>query len=150
MSSSTESNVQTKLIQFPVSGISFKKKNVQYILNLKNIHSPFQVELLPEPTNKYDKIFEYSKKNFVGESFLINPEDLLFYSYKYSYREIAQYLALASLRSYADYLATGNSTLDLRKVEVDTELFSDNRLLGIEGNNLHFLYEEVPPKEKLH
>lgn len=55
MSSSTESNVQTKLIQFPVSGISFKKKNVQYILNLKNIHSPFQVELLPEPTNKYDK-----------------------------------------------------------------------------------------------
>jgi len=103
------------------------------------------------PKNKYDKIFSYSKKNFVGESFLINPEDLLFHSYKYSYREIAQYLALASLRSYADYLATGDATLDLRRVEVDLELFKDNRLLYIkEGNKLLFKYEEVPPKEKQH
>jgi len=103
------------------------------------------------PKNKYDKIFEYSKKTFVGESFLINPEDLLFYSYKYSYREIAQYLALASLRSYADYLATGDASLDLRKVEVDRELFEDNRLLYIiDDKKLHFMYEEVPPKEKLH
>ncbi len=75
---SSSQTVTSKLIQFPVSGISFKKKNVRYILHLfsrdfdnagstrdrKNIDPPFYslhsfrplvVELVPEPKNKYDK-----------------------------------------------------------------------------------------------
>jgi len=102
------------------------------------------------PKNKYDKIYALSQKDFVGESFLLNPEALIFNSYKYTYREIAQYLALASLRPYADYLATGKLSLDLFTVEIDQGLFNENSLLYTVDNELYFLYEEVPSKEKLH
>lgn len=101
------------------------------------------------PENKYDPIFELSKKNFVGESFLVHPDILLFNSYKHEYREIAQYLALASLRPLGDYKATGKIDLDIYRVDIDYELIKDNSLLRIEEDIIHFIYEEVP-KEKLH
>ena len=74
------------------------------------------------PRNKYDNIYKYAGKHFNGESFLVHPDLLLHYAYKYEYREIAQYLALASMRRYADYAATGKTTLDLLECEVDQEL----------------------------
>jgi len=101
------------------------------------------------PENKYDKIFEFSKLNFSGESFMVHPDILLFYSYKHEYTDIAQYIALCSLRPLADYSATGKIDLDLELVDVDQELFKDNSLLRIENNTINFIYEEVP-KERLH
>ena len=101
------------------------------------------------PNNKYDPIFELSKNNFAGESFLVHPDILLFNSYKHEYREIAQYLALASLRPLGDYKATGKIDLDIYRVDIDYELIKDNSLLRIEEDIIHFIYEEVP-KEKLH
>ena len=65
------------------------------------------------PENKYDPIFELSKQSFEGESFMIHPDILLFNAYKYEYREIAQYLALCSLRPISDYQATGKIDLDM-------------------------------------
>jgi len=99
------------------------------------------------PRNKYDKIFKYSVKNFSGESFLAHPDVLLYNAYKHSYREIAQYLALASMRSCAEYLATGKTKLSLQECTVDLELFENNSLLHIEDEIITFIYEEVP-KEK--
>ena len=55
------------------------------------------------PESKYDPIFEFSKKSFTGESFMVHPDILLFNAYKYEYREIAQYIALCSLRPILDY-----------------------------------------------
>ena len=101
------------------------------------------------PENKYDPIFELSKQSFEGESFMIHPDILLFNAYKYEYREIAQYLALCSLRPISDYQATGKIDLDTWRVDLDYELFKDNSLLRIEEDTIHFIYEEVP-KEKLH
>ena len=101
------------------------------------------------PENKYDPIFELSKQSFEGESFMIHPDILLFNAYKYEYREIAQYLALCSLRPISDYQATGKIDLDTWRVDLDYELFKDNSLLRIEDDTIHFIYEEVP-KEKLH
>lgn len=67
---SSSQTVTSKLIQFPVSGISFKKKNVRYILNLKNI--PLVAQLVPEPKNKYDKnaikvVVGFEKKDDVAD-----------------------------------------------------------------------------------
>jgi len=101
------------------------------------------------PINKYDNIYKYTGKHFNGESFIIHPDVLLHNAYKYEYREIAQYLALASLRPYADYLVTGEPTLDLLLCEVDQELFEDNSLLHIKDGKIHFLYEEVK-QENIH
>jgi len=102
------------------------------------------------PNNRYDKIYKYADKDFTGESFLLHPDVLLFNAYKYDSREICQYLALASIRSLADYLAYGTTTVDLLEVPVSHELYYDNRLLHAEDGKLHFLYEEVNDKTTRH
>ena len=101
------------------------------------------------PQNKYDKLYEFSKHNFSGESFMLHPDILLFNAYKHEYTDIAQYIGLCSLRPFEDYKATGKIDLDLLTVDIDHELFTNNSLLRTEGDDLHFMYEEVP-KEKLH
>lgn len=100
------------------------------------------------PKNKYDPIYKFHRKSFKGSSFLVHPDVLLYNRYKYEPVEIAQYLALASLRSLADYYASGTVTLDLFNVIIDEELFINNRLLRKEDDTLHFLYEEVPQEKK--
>ena len=118
--------------------------------NPKTMYTILKMVYLKEiPKNKHDKLFKYAGKSFIGTSFLVHPDVLLYNAYKHSYREIAQYLALASLRPYADYAVTGDTTLDLDLVEIPVELFYDNSLLYIEDDKLHFLYEEVKP-ENIH
>lgn len=97
------------------------------------------------PRNKRDPIYRFASRSFSGEDFLLHADLLLHHSYKYSYREIAQYLALASYRPIADYYATGKLTLDYMYVDtVDKDLIDTNRLLDIdEDGAIHFLYEEA-------
>jgi len=99
------------------------------------------------PVNKYDKIYNFSHIKFIGGSFLAHPDVLLYNAYKHSFAEIAQYLALASVRPLADYLATGKTDLDLQLLEVDINFFTENSLLCIKDTLVTFIYEEVP-KEK--
>lgn len=94
-------------------------------------------------------MYKFASKHFNGESFLIHPDVLLHNAYKYEYREIAQYLAVASMRPYADYLVTGDTTLDLLQCEIEQEFFEDNSLLRVESDKVHFLYEEVT-QENIH
>lgn len=101
------------------------------------------------PNNKYDKIYPYSMMNFSGDSFLIHPEVLVYNAYKYTHREIAIYYAISSCRSLGEWRATKKTTLDLLHMPVDPELIESNRLLQIIGDQVHFLYEEVP-KEIVH
>ena len=115
------------------------------------VYTIFKMLVLKEiPNSKYDKIYKYVDLSFAGESFLVNPEQLVFESYKYSYREISQYLALASIRPISEYYATGKTSLDQRLVEFEEELYEENSLLSIQDGEIHFLYEEVPDKRKLH
>jgi len=101
------------------------------------------------PKNKYDRIYKFSRKDFSGTNFLLHPDILLHYSYKYSTREIAIYYALASIRSLPDYMVSQKITLDLLHLPVELAHIKDNRLLRIEGSDIHFLYEEVTP-ENIH
>lgn len=102
------------------------------------------------PRNKRDPIQKYYGKDFVGTSFLLHPETLIFNSYKHEYKDIGVYLALASLRSYMDYKLTGDLTLDTMAMPFSTrELSQNNELLYIENEKVYFIYEEVT-QEKLH
>jgi hypothetical protein len=118
--------------------------------NPHTMYMIFRMMYLKEiPDNRYDKLYKYSTKNYSGSSFLLHPDVLLYNAYKHSYREIGQYLALASLRPYVDYLTTGELTLDLAICEIPVELFNDNSLLCVENSKVHFLYEEVK-QENIH
>ena len=75
------------------------------------------------PRNKYDDIYKYAGKHFNGQSYILHADVLLHNAYKYEYREIAQYLCVSFHASYADYVTTGETTLDLAECEVDQEYF---------------------------
>ncbi len=102
------------------------------------------------PKNRYDPIYKYSQKNFSGVSFMLNPEALLHHSYKYTHREITEYIFLCSLRAVADYYSTKSLSLDVLLIPVtnSTKMINNNRLLSIEKGFLHFLYEKSSYGEK--
>lgn len=103
------------------------------------------------PINRYDVIYRYQVKNFTGQSFLVHPERLLYNGYKYTYREMAMYIALASYRPLADYLATSRITIDPFIVSDEIlHYINDNRLLKYKDDEIHFLYEGSPPLKEIH
>ena len=95
------------------------------------------------PKNKYDRIYKYSNKKFTGSSFLLHGDLLLYHSYKYTSKELCIYYALASLRNYADYIASYKTTLDALHCPVPLEQLNDNRLLIVDEQEITFIYEEV-------
>lgn len=100
------------------------------------------------PKNKYDPIYKFYEVNFSGESFLVHPDVLLYNSFRHSRRDIAIYLAFASMRSLGEYFASGDITLDLLEMPLDPfQHLESDRLLYMEDDKLHFLYEEVPQEK---
>lgn len=96
------------------------------------------------PKNKYDPTFRYYYSDYYGKSYLLNLQELLFNYFRWTNKEIAQYVGLASLRSYAHYLVAGDRTLDLFHTSVSEDIINKNRLLRIVKGRVHFYYEEVP------
>ena len=101
------------------------------------------------PKNKYDPIFRYSQKDFSGISFMLHPDVLLHHSFKYKYREVAQYISLCALRSAADFISTQDPSLEtvLMPGLSPEKVIENNRLLEIDEDRVYFRYEEVNPKE---
>ena len=99
------------------------------------------------PKDYYDPIFRYSQKSFSGDSFLLHPKALFEQSHKYTFKEVGDYIASASFRSYANYLVTKKPTLNRVLLPIPMQridsFIENNRLLSIEGDEIHFLYEEV-------
>jgi hypothetical protein len=100
------------------------------------------------PFNSYDPLYRYRNKNFSGDSFLLQPEILLENGFRYSPREIAIYVGVASRRKLADYLAFGEKTLSIDHAPQVNKLIEDNRLLYMEGSKIHFVYEEAQRRTK--
>ena len=101
------------------------------------------------PKNKYDPIFRYSQKDFSGISFMLHPDVLLHHSFKYKYREVAQYISLCALRSATDFISTQDLSLDMVLMPglSPERVIENNRLLKIDDDKIYFIYEEVNPKE---
>ena len=94
------------------------------------------------PASKKDKTYKYFGKSFVGNSFLLNPRELLAKRQYYSNKEAAEYIAVASYRNYFNYNRTGETTLELIHLPVDTTIVNRNRMLRIENGLVHFLFED--------
>lgn len=100
------------------------------------------------PKNKYDPKYKFYEVNFSGESFLVHPDVLLYNAFRHSRRDISIYLAFASMRSLGGYFASGDITLDLLEMPIDPfQHLEHDRLLYMENDKLHFLYEEVPQEK---
>lgn len=100
----------------------------------------------PVPESRDDPDFELSRVNWAGENFLVNPEPL--FTAKATKRELAEYVGLASFRNYAEYKTNRVTTLDLVKSPLSEDAINNNRLLKLEGDKIHFLFEEDANGEK--
>lgn len=103
----------------------------------------------PLMPSKRHYLSKFNGYDFSGYSFLRNPYDLIAARYRYKDREIADYLGLASFRNLAEYKAFGKLTLDLDISPLPREKIMKNRLLRIENDQVHFLFEDYTPKENI-
>lgn len=95
------------------------------------------------PKNKYDPIYKYYNKDYTGQSFIKDPEDLLENAFKYKKKEVVEYLALASYRSYTDYIMYGTITLDVINSPLPLHKLKKNRLLYLNpSNQIEFRFEK--------
>ena len=100
------------------------------------------------PSNYRDPTYKYYGQSFEGFSFLLNPEKLLTERLKYTNREAAEYVAVASYRNYLEYNKTGDTRLHLIDFPLFEEIINNNRLLHMEDGTIHFKFEEALNNEK--
>ena len=100
------------------------------------------------PTSYRDPTYKYYGQSFEGFSFLINPEKLLTERSKYTNREAAEYVAVASYRNYLEYNKTGDTRLHLIDFPLFEEIINNNRLLHMKNGTIRFKFEEALNNEK--
>jgi len=93
------------------------------------------------PESRFDPMYQVAYTNWDGPSFLVYPERFLVHRRIYTPRHIAQYVGIASYRSYTNYKLTNNVNLPLLECPIPVERFTDNPLLEIVDDNIQFLYE---------
>jgi len=93
------------------------------------------------PKSKFDPMYGLSYTDWSGQSFLVHPERLLANRHVHTPRHIAQYVGIASYRSYNHYKITKQADLSVLGCPVSTEKFANNPLLEIVGDSIQFLYE---------
>ena len=94
------------------------------------------------PYSKKDPTYKYYGKNFMGNSFLLNPEGLLREAKKYGYMNASLYVMVASYRNYLYYKKTGRTSLELIHLPFVEKLINKNRLLRMEDGVIHFKFED--------
>ena len=100
------------------------------------------------PTSYRDPTYKYYGQSFEGFSFLLNPEKLLTERLKYTNREAAEYVAVASYRNYLEYNKTGDTRLHLIDFPLFEEIINNNRLLHMKNGTIRFKFEEALNNEK--
>jgi hypothetical protein len=98
------------------------------------------------PRTRKDIFYKLSQQTWTGNSFLKNPDLLLKNRRNHKNLHVAHYIGLASLRNYAEYKIEGTLSLDFLAFKEKEALINktDNRLLYIKDDLIHFLYEENP------
>lgn len=102
-----------------------------------------------EPRNIFKVLKDHSdrpNKSLMGQSYLINPYDLIVSKQDILYK--LQYLRLAARRDYALYKHYMYKALDLSYYpEVDKSLIIPNPLLILNNNTIKFIFDEQNKKE---
>lgn len=98
----------------------------------------------PTPKNDFDiNNLKYSQVDWSGDSFLINPAAVIYNRSKVLEKDLANYVALASFRSLAEYKVTGRKTLSVQECPVSLESLYNNPLLSIINEEIYFCWEET-------
>ena len=100
------------------------------------------------PSSYRDPTYKYYGQSFEGFSYLLNPEKLLTERLKYTNREAAEYVAVASYRNYLEYNKTGDTRLHLIDFPLFEEIINNNRLLHMKNGTIRFKFEEALNNEK--
>lgn len=100
------------------------------------------------PNDLRDPLYKYYYKDYSGDSYILNLHELIEQYYKWSNKEIAEYVALAALRNYSDYLVLKQKYLDVIKSPISIEKLNNNRLLLVKDNKIYFYYEEAANRRK--
>ena len=95
------------------------------------------------PKNYYDSVNRWANEDWSGDSYLLHPEKIITNRKEFKDRELAQYVALASFRSFAEYQATNKRSLDTLESPVPKEFIYQHRLLTLVENEIYFHWEEV-------
>ena len=93
------------------------------------------------PYSKKDPTYKYYGKDFDGDSFLLNPRQLLAQRKNYSNEECAIYVMCASFRNYLKYKRTKDASLPLIHLPFSDNTINNNRLLQIKDDVIHFKFE---------
>lgn len=95
------------------------------------------------PKNVYSPNYRLSQVDWSGDCYLLRPEKIVQNRNKYSDQELAEYVALASFRSFAYYEATGDATLPQEMCPVAITTINNSRLLSKVQGRIYFAWEEV-------
>ena len=78
-----------------------------------------------------------------GSSYILNEKVIVFNTYKLTNRQLAEYLGVLSLRNYAEYQVSGDSSLDMQIIPpwVPKVVFENNPLIAINKSKLTFIEE---------
>ena len=111
-----------------------KSKNVVRILA---IHT-YKIKM----PRKNKNISQFYNQDIDGDSYLLNPREIFKNKLQVSFKNMAMYIELASLRNYLDYKWYGVNSLPLKYTEIDRKLLDENPLLEVDGqDNITFYYE---------
>lgn len=98
----------------------------------------------PLPKNDYDtNNLKFSQVDWNGDSFLLNPAAVIYNRSRVNEKYLADYVALASFRSLAEYKVTKRKTLSLQECPVPLESLTQNPLLSIIDGEIYFCWEET-------
>ena len=112
----------------------FSSGNVQLI---KSIYQSMMGDPRPSKLRRtFDEI------DFSGDSFILNPEKLMWAFHNANQKDAANYLMLASRRNYAKYLITGDNTLPVKYINIPIATLEQNSLIEIVGTDIQFLMEK--------
>lgn len=79
-----------------------------------------------------------------GSSYILNESVIVYNPNKLSNRQLAEYLGLCSLRNYAEYKFSGDSTLDMQQLPpwIPREVIETNPLIVINKSKLNFIEDK--------
>lgn len=95
------------------------------------------------PKNVYDPTYKLSQVDWSGDCFLLHPEKIVQNRRHFPDVELAQYVALASFRSFAYYEATGDTALPEELSPASITTINNSRLFTKINGKIYFAWEEV-------
>lgn len=96
--------------------------------------------LNPSKASTATKALIHRYKGFTGNGWILNPSVVFS---KAKEEDIVEYLMLAGLRPYEDYVFYGVLTLPLKLAGGLVDEASSNPLLKLENDKIHFTYEDL-------